>query len=117
MSHTNGDAHLAELHRHIRVLEQALPDNDAWNQIIQAIHTELGRFGLDHRERHDKTLGVLTDVLTKLNELVEAQNRNTSNFTLLLAGMRLASAPQSHPPPKLAKAKRGRLREIAASPR
>lgn len=116
MNHTNGDAHLAELHRHIRVLELALPDHDEMNQMVKAIHIGISEIRTDNRERHDKTLRVLTDVLTKLSQVLEAQNRTTQQFTLLLAGMHLASAPQSPPPRKLAKAKRGRHREIAASP-
>ena len=104
----NGDAYAAELRRHIRVLEHYLPPpDDAVVTMVQGIHAAIGRLDVDHRERHTKLLGVLTDVLTKLNEVIEAQNRTTQQFTLLLAGMRLAPAPQSPPTPprKSAKAK------------
>ena len=99
MSHTNGSdasqARVEELQRHIRVLESYLPDTDYG----EGIHYEISRLGVDQRERHDKVLGVLNSMLTKLNELVDAQNRTAGNFALLLAGLRLAPPPAPPPQP------------------
>jgi hypothetical protein len=103
MSHANGgdtapQARLEELQRHIRVLEDAMPDK----VLIEEFAGDLGRIrqSVDQQsERHTKVLGALTEVLSKINELVEAQNRSAQNFALLLAGLRLAPPPPSPAPP------------------
>lgn len=101
MSHTNGgdasQARIEELQRHARVLEHRLqlPDDGMFG----SIHYEISRLAEDQRERHDNVLGVLTGILTKLDELVDAQNRTASSFALLLAGVRLAPPPPPPPQP------------------
>ncbi len=103
MNHTNGgDAsqpRIEELQRHIRVLESCGDREDPAYGAIQDTLDDLEQRATKPFDACEQWRGVMTDGLTKLNELVEAQNRTASNFALLLAGLRLAPAPAPPPPP------------------